>query len=151
RSRAAAVRWHGQLLEDVRSLENNPERCGLAPESEWYPGEIRQLLHGKRRGVYRVLFEVRGKTVYILRVRHSDQTLLEPGEMCRQRLGTAETDRAAGGYAEDQELALENTCFTLQLFNRSIPMFLAASLGAAVEFPEAVSSRRNDLAGEGMT
>jgi plasmid stabilization system protein ParE len=81
RDRAAAARWHGQLMEVVRSLENNPERCGLAPESEWYPGEIRQLLHGKRRGVYRVLFEVRGDTVYILRVRHSAQALLEPGEL----------------------------------------------------------------------
>ena len=59
---AAAVPWHGQLLEAIRSLENNPERCGLAPESAWYPGEVRQLLHGKKRGVYRVLFEVRGDT-----------------------------------------------------------------------------------------
>jgi plasmid stabilization system protein ParE len=81
RSRAAALRWHGQLLEAVRSLENHPERCGLAPESEWFPGEIRQLLHGKRRGVYRILFEVRGNTVYVLRVRHSSQALLEPGEL----------------------------------------------------------------------
>jgi plasmid stabilization system protein ParE len=80
RSHAAAARWHGQLLEAVRSLENNPERCGLAPESEWYPGELRQLLHGKRRGVYHILFEIRGDTVYILRVRHSAQDLLEPGE-----------------------------------------------------------------------
>src|SRR5438046_34231 len=39
RSRTAAVRWHEQLLEAVRSLENNPERCGLAPESAWYPGK----------------------------------------------------------------------------------------------------------------
>src|SRR6266849_178905 len=38
RSRAAAVRWHQQLLQAVRSLEDNPERCGLAPESAWYPG-----------------------------------------------------------------------------------------------------------------
>ena len=81
RSRAAALRWHEQLLEAVRSLENNPERCGLAPESEWFPGEIRQLLHGKRRGVYRILFEIRGATVYILRIRHSAQALLEPGEL----------------------------------------------------------------------
>ncbi|MCI0461970.1 MAG: type II toxin-antitoxin system RelE/ParE family toxin [Gemmataceae bacterium] len=81
RSRAAAVRWHEQLMEAVRSLENNPERCALAPESEWFHGEIRQLLHGKRRGVYRILFEVRGNTVYILRVRHSARALLEPGEL----------------------------------------------------------------------
>src|SRR5262249_37628457 len=64
-----------------RSMEDNPARCGLAPESEWFPGEIRQLLHGKRRGVYRILFEIRGDTVYILRVRHSAQALLEPGEL----------------------------------------------------------------------
>ncbi len=81
RSRKAAVRWHGKLLEAVRSLENNPERCGLAPESEWYPGELRQLLHGKRQGVYRILFEVRGNGVYILRVRHSAQALLEPDDL----------------------------------------------------------------------
>ena len=81
RSRAAAARWHEQLLEAVRSLENHPQACGLAPESEWYPGEIRQLLHGKRRGVYRILFEVRGDTVYILRLRHSAQALLEPGDL----------------------------------------------------------------------
>jgi plasmid stabilization system protein ParE len=81
RSHAAAVRWHEQLLEAVRSLETNPERWELAPESECYPGELRQLLHGKRRGVYRILFEVRGETVYILRVRHSAQALLEPGEL----------------------------------------------------------------------
>ncbi len=81
RSVAAARRWHAQLIEAVRSLENNPARCGLAPESERYPGEIRQLLHGKRRGVYRILFEIRDNTVYILRVRHSAQELLNPEEL----------------------------------------------------------------------
>jgi len=81
RSHTAAVRWHGRLMAAVRSLENNPERFGLAPESEWYPGEIRQLLHGKRRGVYRILFEVRGGAVTILRVRHSAQALLAPDDL----------------------------------------------------------------------
>jgi len=68
-------------VEAVRSLESNPRRRELAPESEWYPGELRQLLHGKRRGIYRILFEVRGDTVHILRVRHSAQALLEPDEL----------------------------------------------------------------------
>jgi plasmid stabilization system protein ParE len=81
RSLPAASRWHEQLLEAIRSLSNNPQRCGLASESAWYPGELRQLLAGKRRGVYRVLFEVRGDVVYVLRVRHSAQKLLEPGEL----------------------------------------------------------------------
>jgi plasmid stabilization system protein ParE len=81
RSRTAATRWHERLMEAVRSLEDHPERCELAPESEWFEGEIRQLLHGKRRGVYRILFEIRGDTVYILRVRHTAQAFLEPGEL----------------------------------------------------------------------
>jgi plasmid stabilization system protein ParE len=76
-----AARWHEKLLLAVQSLDENPERCGLAPESEWFSSEIRQLLHGKRRGVYRILFEVRGDTVHILRIRHSAQALLEPGDL----------------------------------------------------------------------
>ncbi len=79
RSHAAALRWHERLVEAIHSLKDNPERCGLAPESEWYPGEVRQLLHGKRRGVYRILFEVRGNNVYILRVRHSAQARTRTG------------------------------------------------------------------------
>lgn len=81
RSPSAATRWLDKLMEAVDSLEENPERCGLAPESDWYPGELRQLLYGRRRGIYRVLFEVRERTVYILRVRHGAQHLLEPGEL----------------------------------------------------------------------
>jgi plasmid stabilization system protein ParE len=81
RSRTAARRWHDKLLEAIRSLEHHPERCGLAPESEWYPGDLRQLLYGKRRGTYRILFEVRSDAVYILRVRHGAQDLLQPDEL----------------------------------------------------------------------
>jgi plasmid stabilization system protein ParE len=78
---AVAARWYEQLTEAIRSLENNPERGGLAPESGWYPGELRQPLHGKKRGVYRVLFEVRGEAVCALRVRHSARALLDPEEL----------------------------------------------------------------------
>jgi plasmid stabilization system protein ParE len=81
RSPPAAARWHRRLLDAIDSLESNPERCSLAPESDWFPGgEIRQLLYGKRGGVYRILFEVRGDTVVILRVRHQAQDLLPPEE-----------------------------------------------------------------------
>jgi plasmid stabilization system protein ParE len=52
RSPAAAARWHRRLLDAIDSLESNPERCSLAPESDWFAGgEIRQLLSGKRGGV----------------------------------------------------------------------------------------------------
>jgi plasmid stabilization system protein ParE len=80
-SEAAALRWHERLIDAIHSLEHHPERCELAPESDWFGAEIRQLLYGRRRGVYRILFEIRGNKVVILRVRHSAQALLEPGEM----------------------------------------------------------------------
>ena len=72
----AAIRWKNSLLEAVNSLETMPERCHLAPESMTWKREIRELLHGKRRGVYRILFEIRGDTVYVLRVRHGARRLL---------------------------------------------------------------------------
>jgi plasmid stabilization system protein ParE len=81
RSRPAALRWHQRLTEAIRSLEDHPERCPFAPEEAWYQGSLRQLLHGRRRGTYRLLFEIRGDTVYVLRVRHGAQALLEPGEL----------------------------------------------------------------------
>ena len=81
RSEATALRWHERLIEAIHSLEHHLERCELAPEADWFGAEIRQLLYGKRRGMYRALFEVRGNKVVILRLRHSAQALLEPGEM----------------------------------------------------------------------
>ena len=81
-SPAAAASWHRRLLDSLDSLESNPHRCSLAPESDWFAGgEIRQLLSGKRGRVYRVLFEVRGDTVVILRVRHQAQDLLPRGDL----------------------------------------------------------------------
>jgi plasmid stabilization system protein ParE len=82
RSPLAAARWHRQLLQAVSTLEANPRRCPLAPETDWSAsGDLRQLLYGKRHGVYRIIFEIRGTIVYILRVRHSAQDLLSPDEL----------------------------------------------------------------------
>ena len=39
-----------------------------------------QMLYGKRRGIYRILYVVRDNTAYILRVRHSARALLKPGD-----------------------------------------------------------------------
>ncbi len=71
-----ADRWYRRIRAAIESLQLHPERCPLAPEDEWYDGTLRQLLHGKRSHVYRILFEIRGKFVYILRVRHGRQDLL---------------------------------------------------------------------------
>ncbi len=44
-------------------MKTRPERCPIDPDSEVYGAEVRVLLHGKRRGVYRVLFVIRADTV----------------------------------------------------------------------------------------
>jgi len=55
---AGSWRWTMQL-----SLANFPERCALAPESNHFPFEVRQLLYGKRPHTYRILLAIRGDTV----------------------------------------------------------------------------------------
>lgn len=66
-------RWVAALLRVIGTLENHPLRCGIADESADIGTEIRQLLFGKRHGKYRVLFQIDGRTVDILRVRHGAQ------------------------------------------------------------------------------
>jgi plasmid stabilization system protein ParE len=80
RSDAAASRWRNSLLDAIGTLEDNPERCPEAPEAESFVG-LRQILHGKRRHIRRILFEIRGQTVVVLRVRHSAQDILEPEDL----------------------------------------------------------------------
>jgi len=80
RSPRGADRWRDSLLDAIDSLETNPHRCPEAPEAVWHEG-LRQFLHGKRRHVYRILFDLRGDTVVILRVRHAAQDSLGPEEV----------------------------------------------------------------------
>jgi plasmid stabilization system protein ParE len=63
-------------LTQIATLANFPERCGLAPESEHFDEEIRQLPYGKRPNVYRILFVIRGDTVHVLHVRHGSRRFL---------------------------------------------------------------------------
>lgn len=71
RATEAGGRWFAQLMVKLDTLENHPERCALAAESEDVGQEIRELLLGRRRYKYRILFKVSSKTVTILRVWHS--------------------------------------------------------------------------------
>jgi plasmid stabilization system protein ParE len=70
--------WAIGLMAAINSLATFPARCPLAPENEFFPQEIRQLLYGKGRGMYRVLFTIKGNTVSILHIRHSAQQTLHP-------------------------------------------------------------------------
>lgn len=76
RSRVAMV---SELREAVASLAHAPQRCPLAPENAAFPFEVRQLLYGRRRDRYRVLFTIHGDTVFILHIRHGRrQPLAKP-------------------------------------------------------------------------
>jgi hypothetical protein len=50
----------------------------LLPQSQknLFPEAVRQLLYGKAKNVYRVLFAIRDETVSVLYVRHSAQAHL---------------------------------------------------------------------------
>jgi plasmid stabilization system protein ParE len=75
-SPATAVRWARKLRATIATLKADPQRCPIDADSEAYGEEVRVLLHGKRRGVYRVLFTIRRNTVHVLTVRHSAQRSL---------------------------------------------------------------------------
>ena len=70
RNPAAAIRWLAGLEAAIQSLATVPERSSLAPESEVFNEQIRQLIYGRRTGRYRVLFTVMGGRVRVLHVRH---------------------------------------------------------------------------------
>ena len=69
------------MIEAVEALGTNPEMYPEAPEAEWYGAGLREFYYGKRRNTYRILFEVRGSVVYILRVRHGRQDLFKAEEL----------------------------------------------------------------------
>jgi plasmid stabilization system protein ParE len=73
-----AHQWAVGIMDAINSLKTFPARCSLAPENEYFPQEIRQLLYGKGRGVYRVIFTIKGDTVSILHIRHGAQDTVKP-------------------------------------------------------------------------
>jgi plasmid stabilization system protein ParE len=84
RSPDAATRWYEGLENAVSSLSKYPKRNPIAEEESDILGlEIRQKLHGRRRGIYRILFTIEGDTVFLLYVRHSALGKIEPDDQNR--------------------------------------------------------------------
>ena len=77
----AARHWYVEMVAAIESLKNLPDRCPVAPESELFAREIRQLLHGKHRNKYRILFTLVGDTVHILHIRHGARDWVGPEEL----------------------------------------------------------------------
>jgi toxin ParE1/3/4 len=66
---AAARKWYQGLKKKILSLDKNPNRCPVTPENE----ELRRLLYGHRRNIYRVIYRVIGMHVEVLHIRHGSR------------------------------------------------------------------------------
>lgn len=71
RAMAAGNKWVSGLMAKLATLETNPNRCPIIDESADVGREIRELLFGKRRGVYRLLFRIDNRTIHLLRIWHT--------------------------------------------------------------------------------
>ncbi len=75
-----ARQWYEGLLRAIESLSQMPKRCPLARENKYFSQEIRQLLYGRGRNSYRILFTLvesdEMATVRILHIRHAAQQTL---------------------------------------------------------------------------
>lgn len=83
-----AMLWYFDLQEAIESLSNFPARCPLAPENHTFKREIRHLIFGR----YRILFRIEDETVYILHVRHSSRRTLTPEEEAETDLPDEDAD-----------------------------------------------------------
>ena len=72
----AGERWLVAIWNAIETLESQPDRFSLAAETEQFGLEVRELLFGKRRGVYRIIFHVGGQTVTILRIWHGSRNAI---------------------------------------------------------------------------
>jgi plasmid stabilization system protein ParE len=66
-----ALRWARSIRSKIATLKESPHRCPVDPDSAAHGEEVRVLLFGRRPGVYRILFAIRGDVVHVLTVRHS--------------------------------------------------------------------------------
>ena len=69
--------WLGGLREKILGLETLPESHALAPETDAFDRDIRQLLYG-RGTPWRIFFAVDGSTVQVLHVRHGRRDYWHP-------------------------------------------------------------------------
>ena len=61
-----ALKWYGEIMNKIYSLDKSPTRCPYADEMTFHDYEIRNLLFGN----YRILFHIKGQTVQVLHVKH---------------------------------------------------------------------------------
>lgn len=79
RSKSGGQQWHLAYRNAIAKLRENPLQFSLAPETERFHFEVRQLIFRTRFGrPYRLVFMIDDSTVYILDIRGPGQDLAEP-------------------------------------------------------------------------
>ena len=75
--------WFEELMDCLHALDRLPYRCPLAREAKKAKREIRCLLFGRRRNLYRILYEVdeANRAVWILHIRHGARRDMKAGEI----------------------------------------------------------------------
>ncbi|MCK5591930.1 MAG: type II toxin-antitoxin system RelE/ParE family toxin [Candidatus Pacebacteria bacterium] len=61
-----ALKWYEKIMREIDTLDKSPTRCPYADEMAFHDFEIRNLIFG----IYRILFRIKGQTVQILHVKH---------------------------------------------------------------------------------
>lgn len=72
----SASRWHTRIALAIERLTTEADRWPEALEAAALGINLREMLHGRRPHVYRVLFTISGNTVTVQRVRHAAQDQL---------------------------------------------------------------------------
>ncbi len=73
----SAAKWLDGIRDKILGLETNPQSHAVAPESEDFDCQIRQLLFG-RGSPWRIFFTIEGSTVKVLHVRHGSRDYWRP-------------------------------------------------------------------------
>lgn len=74
--------WYQGVRAAIESLSDNPDRFGLAHESEEFPFELREILYGLgRRKTHRILFRIEGRSVDVLAIWHVSRRDLSPEDI----------------------------------------------------------------------
>jgi plasmid stabilization system protein ParE len=74
-----ALEWYLGIKDAILSLEKHPNRCPVTRETD----NVRHLLYGHKRNIYRVLYRVseKQKRVEVLRIRHGARRQLKPSHL----------------------------------------------------------------------
>ena len=78
-----AEKWLVRLFGAISSLDKFPARCPVIPEAKALGYPARQLLYGKGRGVYRIIFHIREdeRHVRVLRIWHASRDAITAADV----------------------------------------------------------------------